>query len=125
VDRRAAFAAARAQQLLGIQSNCDVRTRSGLAPGGWAEVRTAVDALHNAGIAVILDVVFNHTGESDEFGPTLSMRGLDNAGFYRLQAGNPALYVNDAGCGNVPRSSVQCACVSPRSAAHLRYPRRS
>ena len=73
-----------------------------LAPGGWAEVRTAVDALHNAGIAVILDVVFNHTGESDEFGPTLSMRGLDNAGFYRLQAGNPALYVNDAGCGNVP-----------------------
>jgi len=47
-------------------------------------------------------VVFNHTGESDEFGPTLSMRGLDNAGFYRLQAGNPGLYVNDAGCGNVP-----------------------
>jgi len=72
-----------------------------LAPGGWAEVRAAVDALHGAGIAVILDVVFNHTGESDEFGPTLSMRGLDNAGFYRLQAGNPALYVNDAGCGNV------------------------
>lgn len=72
-----------------------------LAPGGWAEVRGAVDALHAAGIAVILDVVFNHTGESDEFGPALSIRGLDNAGFYRLQAGNPALYVNDAGCGNV------------------------
>ena len=73
-----------------------------LAPGGWPEVRAAVDALHKAGIAVILDVVFNHTGESDESGPTLSMRGLDNGGFYRLQAGNPALYVNDAGCGNVP-----------------------
>ena len=52
-----------------------------LAPGGWAEVRVAVDALHAAGIAVILDVVFNHTGESDEFGPTLSLRGLDNAGY--------------------------------------------
>jgi glycogen debranching enzyme GlgX/4-alpha-glucanotransferase len=73
-----------------------------LAPGGWAEVRGAVDALHAAGIAVLLDVVLNHTGESDEFGPTLSMRGLDNAGYYRLSAGNPALYVNDAGCGNVP-----------------------
>ena len=72
-----------------------------LAPGGWAEVRAAVDALHAAGIAVILDVVFNHTGESDESGPILSLRGLDNAGVYRLQAGNPALYVNDAGCGNV------------------------
>ena len=50
-----------------------------LAPGGWAEVRAATDALHAAGIEVILDVVFNHTGESDEFGPTLSLRGLDNA----------------------------------------------
>jgi len=72
-----------------------------LAPSGWAEVRAAVDALHVAGIAVILDVVFNHSGESDEFGPTLSMRGLDNSGFYRLRNNNPALYVNDAGCGNV------------------------
>ena len=72
-----------------------------LAPGGWAEVRAAVDTLHAAGIAVILDVVFNHTGESDDFGPILSLRGLDNAGVYRLQTGNPALYVNDAGCGNV------------------------
>jgi pullulanase/glycogen debranching enzyme len=64
-------------------------------------VRAAVDALHVAGIAVILDVVFNHSGESDEFGPTLSMRGLDNSGFYRLRNNNPALYVNGAGCGNV------------------------
>ncbi|HUI21247.1 MAG TPA: glycogen debranching protein GlgX [Methylocella sp.] len=72
-----------------------------LAPGGWAEVRSAVDALHAAGIAVILDVVFNHTGESDELGPTLSMRGLDNGGYYRLRPGNLALYVNDSGCGNV------------------------
>lgn len=73
-----------------------------LAPGGWADVRRAVDALHAAGIAVILDVVLNHTGESDEFGPSLSWRGLDNVGFYRLRSDNRALYVNDAGCGNVP-----------------------
>ena len=71
-----------------------------LAPGGWTEVRTAVDALHQAGLSVILDVVLNHSGESDEFGPTLSMRGLDNAGYYRL-AENRSLYVNDAGCGNI------------------------
>ena len=71
-----------------------------LAPGGWAEVRAAVDALHAAGISVILDVVLNHSGESDEYGPTVSMRGLDNAGYYRLTA-NKARYVNDAGCGNI------------------------
>ncbi|WP_428485094.1 glycogen debranching protein GlgX [Rhodopila sp.] len=72
-----------------------------LAPGGWAEVRAAVDALHAAGISVILDVVLNHSGESDEHGPTLSLRGLDNAGYYRLAPGDPARYVNDAGCGNI------------------------
>jgi glycogen operon protein len=71
-----------------------------LAPGGWPEVRAAVDALHKAGISVILDAVLNHSGESDELGPTLSMRGLDNAGYYRL-AGDRSLYVNDAGCGNI------------------------
>ena len=71
-----------------------------LAPGGWPEVRAAIDALHAAGLTVILDVVLNHSGESDELGPTLSMRGLDNAGYYRLAA-DRSLYVNDAGCGNV------------------------
>ncbi|WP_091737446.1 glycogen debranching protein GlgX [Phenylobacterium immobile] len=72
-----------------------------LAPGGWAEVRAATDALAAAGIETLLDVVFNHSGESDELGPTLSLRGLDNAGYYRLQAGRPDRYVNDAGTGNV------------------------
>jgi glycogen operon protein len=71
-----------------------------LAPGGWAEIRAAVDALHAAGISVILDVVLNHTGESDEWGPTLSLRGLDNVGYYRLAADRSG-YVNDAGCGNI------------------------
>ena len=63
-------------------------------------MREAVAKLHDAGLEVILDVVFNHTGESDEFGPTLSLRGLDNATYYRL-ADDRARYVNDSGCGNI------------------------
>ncbi len=69
-----------------------------LAPGGMAEVRAAVDALRAAGIGVILDVVFNHTGESDEHGPTLSLRGLANAAFHRMLP--DGRYSNDAGTGN-------------------------
>ena len=71
-----------------------------LAPGGWEEVRAATDALHAAGLEAILDVVFNHNGESDQLGPTLSFRGLDNAAWFRLDPNNPELYVNDAGTGN-------------------------
>ncbi len=71
-----------------------------LAPGGWAEIRAATGALQSAGIEVIVDVVLNHTGEGDELGPTLSLRGLDNASYYRLRQGNPRTYANDAGCGN-------------------------
>ncbi|HEY8010073.1 MAG TPA: glycogen debranching protein GlgX [Rudaea sp.] len=71
-----------------------------LAPGGWAEIRQATDALHAAGIEVLLDVVFNHSGESDELGPTLSFRGLDNASYYRLVPDAPQRYINDTGCGN-------------------------
>ena len=71
-----------------------------LAPGGFAEVARTVAALHAAGIAVVLDVVLNHSGESDEFGPTLSLRGLDNATYYRHAADDPSRLVNDAGTGN-------------------------
>jgi glycogen operon protein len=71
-----------------------------LAPGGIDDVRKAVAALHAAGIEVILDIVLNHTGESDELGATLSFRGLDNAGYYRLDPHDRTLYVNDTGCGN-------------------------
>jgi glycogen debranching enzyme GlgX/4-alpha-glucanotransferase len=71
-----------------------------LAPGGWAEVRAATDALHAAGMEAILDVVFNHDGESDQFGPTLSFRGLDNAAWFHLDPRDPAVYVNDTGTGN-------------------------
>jgi glycogen debranching enzyme GlgX len=69
-----------------------------LAPGGMAEIRAAVEALRQAGIGVILDVVFNHTGESDAEGPTLSLRGLADAAFHRLLPGG--VYANDAGTGN-------------------------
>ncbi|VVT26947.1 glycogen debranching protein GlgX [Hoeflea sp. EC-HK425] len=71
-----------------------------LAPGGIADLRYAVDALHAADIGVILDVVFNHTGESDKEGPTLSLRGLGNATYYRHDRDDPGTLVNDTGCGN-------------------------
>lgn len=64
------------------------------------EFRDMVKALHARGIEVILDVVFNHTAETDEEGPTLSFRGIDNALYYRLRADDPALYENWTGCGN-------------------------
>ncbi|WP_395696669.1 glycogen debranching protein GlgX [Methylocella sp.] len=72
-----------------------------LAPGGWPEVRRAVEALQAEGIVVLLDVALNHSGESDHLGPTLSLRGLDNSLYYRLEPQAPALYQNQAGCGNV------------------------
>jgi glycogen operon protein len=70
------------------------------SPSVINEFRTMVRALHAEGIEVILDVVFNHTAETDEFGPTLSFRGLDNASYYRLRHDNPRLYENHSGCGN-------------------------
>ena len=68
-----------------------------LAPGGLQELRDTVTKLHAENINVILDVVFNHTGEGDVLGPMLSLQGLDNASYYRLFHG---AYVNDTGCGN-------------------------
>jgi glycogen debranching enzyme len=69
----------------------------GLCPGGIAELRAAVARLHAAGIAVILDVVFNHTGESDIYGGVLSLRGLDAEVYARASDG---ALINDTGCGN-------------------------
>jgi len=71
-----------------------------LAPEGWPEVRRATDALHAAGFEVVLDVVLNHNGESDELGPTLSFRGLDNAAYFRLLPDDLSRYINDMGTGN-------------------------
>ncbi|WP_073976976.1 glycogen debranching protein GlgX [Erythrobacter donghaensis] len=69
----------------------------GLCPGGVAELRAAVAALHAGGIGVILDLVFNHSGESDVHGGTLSLRGLDPAAYARAPGGG---LINDTGCGN-------------------------
>ena len=71
-----------------------------LAGDAQDELRLAVRRLHAAGIEVILDVVYNHTAEGSERGPTLSWRGLDNASYYRLVADNPRHSVNDTGTGN-------------------------
>lgn len=71
-----------------------------LAPGGLAELRDAVTRLHDAGIAVLLDVVFNHSGESDAQGPTLSLRGIDNHAYFRTFHDEPGTLANDSGCGN-------------------------
>ncbi len=64
------------------------------------EFKTMVKTLHNAGIEVILDVVYNHTGEGNHFGPTLSFRGIDNASYYRLVPDQPRYYLDYTGCGN-------------------------
>ena len=69
----------------------------GLCPGGVAELRETVAALHAAGIGVILDLVFNHSGESDVHGGTLSLRGLDAAAYAHAPDGS---LINDTGCGN-------------------------
>ena len=71
-----------------------------LSDGTPNEMRVAVRRLHAAGIEVILDVVYNHTAEGNELGPTLSFRGLDNASYYRLMPDDPRHYVNDTGTGN-------------------------
>ncbi|GAB0114285.1 glycogen debranching protein GlgX [Acidisoma sp. C75] len=71
-----------------------------LAPGGFAEIRAATEALRERGIAALLDVVFNHTGEGDAMGPTVSFRGLDHRSYYRFLPDQPGVLVNDTGCGN-------------------------
>ncbi len=64
------------------------------------EFRTMVRRLHAAGLEVILDVVYNHTGEGDHRGPTLSFRGIDNRSYYKLHPGRPEHYIDYTGTGN-------------------------
>ena len=73
-----------------------------LAPGGLTELRDTVAALHDAGIGVIMDMVYNHDGESDRLGPTLSLRGLNARAYFRHEA--DGRLINDTGTGN----SVDC-----------------
>lgn len=64
------------------------------------EFRTCIRKLHDAGIEVILDVVYNHTAEGNHLGPTLSFKGIDNASYYRLSPEDPRYYYDTTGCGN-------------------------
>ena len=81
-------------------SGYSARVRAGLPGGQVAEFKAMVNALHAAGLEVLLDVVFNHTAEGGPDGPTLCFRGLDNAAYYRLAPGDPGRYVDTTGCGN-------------------------
>jgi isoamylase len=71
-----------------------------LASGDRNEFKAMVRRLHVAGIEVILDVVYNHTAEGDQTGPSLCFRGIDNASYYRLVEDDKRSYINDSGCGN-------------------------
>ena len=98
-------------QALGLSNHWGYNTIGWFAPEAryWsgtpgtspaAEFRALVDAVHARGMEVVIDVVYNHSAETDEFGPTLSLRGIDNALYYHLRDNNKALYENWSGCGN-------------------------
>lgn len=71
-----------------------------LSEAGPTGLRSAIRTLHDAGIEVFLDVVYNHTAEGNEMGPTLSFRGIDNATYYKLTPDNPRYYWDSTGTGN-------------------------
>lgn len=78
----------------------DMRYRSPDLGSTVSQFKTMVRNLHAAGIEVILDVVYNHTAEGSHLGPTLSLRGIDNAAYYRLVEDQPRYYMDFTGCGN-------------------------
>jgi isoamylase len=73
----------------------------------FAEFKEMVARFHDAGIEVILDVVYNHTAEGNHLGPTLSFKGIDNSSYYRLMPNEPRYYINDTGTGNTFNLSHQ------------------
>lgn len=76
-----------------------------MGSGELEEIAKTVDSLHEAGIEVILDVVYNHTCEGNHLGPTLSWKGIDNLSYYKELPGNPRFYDNLTGCGNALNTS--------------------
>lgn len=74
-------------------------------PRAMAGFRDMVRSFHDAGIEVILDVVYNHTAEGNELGPTLSFKGIDNFSYYRTLPDQPRYYINDTGTGNTVNTS--------------------
>jgi len=98
-------------QKMGLRNHWGYNTIGWFAPDAryWSgtpgtspasEFRALVDAVHARGMEVVIDVVYNHSAETDEHGPTLSLRGIDNALYYHLRPDNLALYENWSGCGN-------------------------
>ncbi|WP_339490946.1 glycogen debranching protein GlgX [Pseudomonas sp. EL_65y_Pfl2_R95] len=90
-----------------------------LASGKVNEFKEMVARLHDADLEVILDVVYNHTAEGNQLGPTISMRGIDNASYYRLMPDEPRYYVNDSGTGNT--LDMAHPCVLQMVTDSLRY----
>lgn len=90
-----------------------------LASGHLNEFKEMVARLHASDLELILDVVYNHTAEGNELGPTLSMRGIDNATYYRLMPDNRRYYVNDSGTGNT--LDLNHPCVLRMVTDSLRY----
>nr|WP_150277877.1 glycogen debranching protein GlgX [Halopseudomonas salina] len=89
------------------------------ASGRISEFKEMVAQLHDAGLEVFLDVVYNHTAEGNELGPTLSMRGIDNATYYRLMPDEKRYYINDSGTGNT--LDLGHPCVLQMVTDSLRY----
>ena len=96
----------------------DIRYSATGEPVG--EFKTMVKRLHDAGIEVILDVVYNHTGESNHLGPTLSFRGIDNAAYYRLSPEDQSRYVDYTGTGNTLDATSPITGATTRSASSHR-----
>ena len=82
------------------QANYSAAVRAGQPGGQVSEFRAMVEALHRAGLEVVLDVVFNHPAEGGAGGPTLCHRGLHNTAYYRLEPSDPSRYVDTTGTGN-------------------------
>ncbi len=83
-----------------IQFFSPARRYASVPDFAFAEFKEMVARLHDAGLEVILDVVYNHTAEGNELGPTLSFKGIDNASYYRLLPDQKRYYINDTGTGN-------------------------
>ena len=90
---------------LGFFSAHNGYARGGDAHNALAELRQLVDAFHAADIEVILDVVYNHTTEGNQFGPNYSFRGIDNSTYYLLNPSDYSEFINDSGCGNDLRTA--------------------
>ena len=106
----------RAVELLGLQHHRLLRAAQRLLPSPGPrgeqvqEFKSMVRALHEAGIEVILDVVYNHTAEGNHLGPTLSFRGIDNAAYYRLVDDDPQHYYDTTGTGNSLLMRTRTCC---------------